>query len=223
VSQPARPAHRRPTWALAIGVLSVLAVVAVGSVAGCGLFDSRPPVAVIGDSITWQSAGPINDTLGDQWRPDVRGVPGATIGDMVEVAGSMAKRSPQQVVVNLGTNDVTRQIPAEQSAADMERLLDQFTGVDCVHLVTVFDYMVSFDAGLVTEWSQATNQALADVAQRRGVNVIDWNAVLAERQAVPGSPALLVDTVHPTPAGVDVLVEVYAQALANGCSPPPPG
>jgi lysophospholipase L1-like esterase len=194
-----------------------LGVVGVVGPAGCGLGDDRPRVAIIGDSITWQSSGPINDQLGDQWRVDVRGVPRATIGDMVAEASDMAARSPQQVVVNLGTNDVVGKVPPEQSAADLTALLDQFTGVECIHLVTVHDYIFNYDDGFVTQWSQATNEALGDVARRRGVNIIDWNTILAFRLAVPGSPDLLVDTVHPTPAGIDVLVDVYADALATGC------
>jgi hypothetical protein len=204
---------------LFVAALGVVALVAAG-LSGCGLGDDRPAVAVIGDSITWQSSGPINDELGERWRLDVRGVPRATIGEMVDVAGDMAGQSPSQVVVNLGTNDVVRKVPPAQSAADLERLLDQFTDVECIHLVTVHDYIFNYDDGFVTPWSQATNQALAEVAMRRGVKVIDWNVALAYRLAVPGSPDLLVDTVHLTPEGIDVLVDIYGEALDRGCEPP---
>lgn len=205
---------------VAVAGLGAVGLVAAG-LTGCGLGDDRPRVAVVGDSITWQSSGPINDELGDRWRLDVRGVPGATIGDMVEVAGDMAGQSPRQVVVNLGTNDVVLKVPPAQSAADLDRLLDQFTDVECIHLVTVHDYIFTFEDGFVTPWAQATNQALADVARRRGVGVIDWNATLAYRLAVPDSPDLLVDTVHLTPAGIDVLVDTYGEAL-RGCEPQSP-
>lgn len=204
--------------------MAVAAVVGITTAAatGCGLFDDRQPVAVIGDSITWQSSGPINDELGDRWRLDVRGVPGATIADMVDTAGDMADTSPQQVVVNLGTNDAARGVPPEQSAADLERLLDQFAGTRCIHLVTVHNNIFDYGEGFISERALATNVALLDVAERRGVHVIDWNQILTERLAVPGSPGLLADTVHPTPAGVEVLVDVYGDALANGCPPSVP-
>jgi lysophospholipase L1-like esterase len=217
----AQAAARATIGVAARAAMAVAAVVGVTVVVtGCGIFDEREPVAVIGDSITWQSAGSINNELGDQWRLDVRGVPGATIAEMVETAAAMASRSPQQVVVNLGTNDVARAVPPEQSAADLERLLDQFSGTPCIHLVTVHNNIFDFGEGFISERAQATNLALGDVAVRRGVNVIDWNLVLAERLAVPGSPGLLSDTVHPTPAGVEVLVDMYGDALTRGCPQP---
>ena len=209
----------RPVARPLVRLVAALTVVvwAVIGLSGCGLIDQRQPVAVIGDSITWQSSEPINDALGDRWRLDVRAVPGATMGDMVDVAGDMARLSPDQLVVNLGTNDASRKLPPEQSAADFERLLDQFSSVRCVHLVTVFDYMFTYADGFLTQWSQATNAALAEVAMRRGVEVIDWTAVVFAEQVVPGSPDMLVDTVHPTPAGVEVLVDLYGDALDRGC------
>lgn len=208
---PRRPVATRLAAGLAVAVFVVVGF------SGCGLIDQRQPVAVIGDSITWQSSGPIDDALGDRWRPDVRAVPGATIGDMVDVAGDMARGAPLQLLVNLGTNDAAGKLPPEQSAADFERLLDQFDTVRCVHLVTVYDYMFTYADGFLTPWSQVTNAALADVAVRRGVDVINWTAVVTAQQAVPGSPDMLVDTIHPTPAGVDVLVDTYAEAFERGC------
>lgn len=195
----------------AVGV--VLAVVA----GGCSLFDDRPPVAIIGDSITWQASSPIASTVGREFSVDVRAVPGATIADMVDRASRMGRREPEQLVVNLGTNDVVRNVTPGQSAADLEVLLDQFPTVKCVHVVTVHDRIFNLiDGTFYTERSQATNAALEAVAAQRGANVINWNAAL-DMASASGAPDLLSDTVHLTGDGINLLVTLYNDALRRGC------
>jgi lysophospholipase L1-like esterase len=195
----------------------VVVVAGLVAVPGCALFDDREPVAIIGDSITWGAASRIDPVLGRQWRVDVRAVPGATIGDMVETAGWMGRRAPQQLVVNLGSNDVMKGVPIEQSVADFEQLLDQFPTVSCVHLVTINNAMYNQVEGYYyTEGSLATNAALAEAASRRGVDIVDWNKALADAEA-SGGPPMLIDTVHPTDAGVELLVSLYGEALEQGC------
>lgn len=189
----------------------------LASVAGCGLFDDRPPVAIIGDSITWQASSPLASTVGRKFAVDVRAVPGASIADMVERASRMGRRAPEQLVVNLGTNDVVRNVPAAQSAADLEVLLDQFPTVKCIHVVTVHDQMFNLIDGVYyTDRSQATNRALETVAAQRGASVINWNAALA-MAAASGTPDLLSDTVHLTGDGIALLVSLYDDALTRGC------
>jgi lysophospholipase L1-like esterase len=70
---------------------------------------------------------------------------------------------------------------------------------------------------------RATNAALAEVADRRGVRVVDWTAHLAAAGAVPGTPDLLIDTVHLSDAGIDNLAGLYLDTLADGCGPPAEG
>lgn len=223
------PVHRvrltaagRPRRAVrrVVGVAAWVAVAAVVSVAvaGCGLF-AGPPVAIIGDSITWQSASALHSRLDGDYTVDLRAVPGATVGDMLGTAAEMAGNDPTQLVVNLGSNDAMKGVDPAQSAADFEAMLDTFAGVRCVHLVTVHEYIVTPDQGILRDRVLATNAALREVADRRGVQVIDWTEAVGWARLEPDSPEVLTDTVHLTPEGIDVLVGIYADALATGCPP----
>lgn len=198
---------------VAAAVVVALAVAA----SGCSLFDDRPPVAIIGDSITWQAASPIASTVGRDFSVDVRAVPGATIADMTDRASRMGRRDPEQLVVNLGTNDVVRNVSPNQSAADLAVLLDQFPTVKCIHVVTVHNRIFNLiDGDFYTERSQATNAALQAVAEQRGASIINWDAALG-MAAASGTPDLLSDTVHLTDDGIDLLVNLYNDALQRGC------
>lgn len=198
------------------GAVVVVAAVVSVVVAGCGLLGG-PPVAIIGDSITWQSASALHGRLDGDYTVDLRAVPGATMGDMLGTAAEMAGNNPTQLMVNLGSNDAMKGVDPAQSAADFATMLDTFGGVRCVHLVTVHEYIVTPDQGILRDRVLATNAALREVADQRGVEVIDWTDAVGWARLEPDSPEVLTDTVHLTPEGIDVLVGLYADALAAGC------
>lgn len=185
--------------------------------------DDRPVVGFLGDSITFQATTALEDRVPDTWRSDVRATSGATIADMAAQAARMGAEQPEAVIVNLGTNDVMQAFPPEKSAADLDLLLDQLGDPSCVVLVTVHENIVTEQDGVLADRVRATNAALAEVADRRGVRVVDWTAHLAAAGAVPGTPDLLIDTVHLSDAGIDNLVGLYLDTLADGCGPPAEG
>lgn len=183
----------------------------------------RSDVGVVGDSITVQLTPFIESASDGRFDVEIAAVSGATIGEMIDDARAVADTRPPVVVVNLGSNDVIRNVPPEQSAADLERLVDQFGGVRCLVLVTVNENMVSYTEGLLGDRAAATNAALAEVAERRGAVVIDWNDVLATQRQTPDAPDMLIDTVHLSGYGADVLTLAYLDAIANRCAPAPLG
>lgn len=200
------------------GVVLVAAVTLLGSTAaGCSWGPPPSAVGIIGDSITDQLVPGIEDGFAGQDNIDVRAVPGATIGDMLDDAARMARTAPRILIVNLGTNDVLRGVAPEQSAADFTTLLDTYRTVECVVLVSVHENMFTYDEGYLTERARATNAALAEVAAARGVTVVDWTAAIAEAQASPGSPDVLIDTIHLSLDGMLLLQDIYADAITDTC------
>ena len=191
-------------------------VVPLVALAGCG--SPRTDVGAVGDSITVQITETLESRARGRFSLEVAAVSGATIGDMVDEAATVAEARPSVLVVNLGSNDVIRGVPPEQSAADLDRLLDQFTGLGCLVIVTVNETMVSPAEGPLTDRAVATNAAIAEVAARRGAVVVDWNAILASERATPGTPDLLLDTIHVTGFGVEVLTGAYLEAVESACS-----
>ena len=193
---------------------ALLALVTLG-LAGCGR--SGTDVAVVGDSISVQLTPYLTEAAEGDFSIGIAAVSGATVGEMVDDAATLADSSPSILIVNLGSNDVIRGVPPEQSAADLERLLDQFTGVRCLVVVRVNENMFSYEKGYLTERAVATNAALAEVAARRGAVVIDWNAILDAERATPGTPDMLLDTIHVTGYGAEVLTTAYLDAVTDDC------
>jgi hypothetical protein len=204
------------TTGLVTTALVTMALV-TGALAACGLVDDRPVAGVVGDSITLQVVEEVRQQSDDDWRLDIRPMPGATIGEMLEDLDGVARRNPEQVIVNLGTNNVLRAVPPAASAAELEAMFATRGDVPCVHVVTVHDYIFSWEEGYLTDRSVAFNELLVDAAARHGAEVIDWTAVVTEARQAPEAPEVFTDTVHLAPAGIELLAEVYDRALADGC------
>jgi hypothetical protein len=80
----------------------VIALVLAPGATGCGLLDVRPDAGIVGDSITLQVVDEVRAVAGDDWRLDIRPLPGATVGDMLPEIEEFVKGRPEQVIVNLG-------------------------------------------------------------------------------------------------------------------------
>ncbi len=186
----------------------------------CTLFENQPVVGFLGDSITVQTATALEQRAPEDWQVDIRARSGVTIAEMSGEAARLGAEGPEAVVLNLGTNDVLRGVPPEQSAADLELLLDQLGNPSCVLLMTVHENIVTDEEGSLLDRARATNAALAAVAERRGVRLVDWTEHLARQQAQPDAPELLIDTVHLSTDGVDDLVGLYLASLGDRCGPP---
>jgi hypothetical protein len=185
--------------------------------AGCGLLDTRSEAGVVGDSITLQVVDEVRRQATDEWRLDIRPMPGATVGEMLPAVAAVADAGPEQVIINLGTNNVLRSVPIEQTTADLEVMFDLLASVPCVHVVTVHEYIFSWDEGYLTYRSQPVNEALVATAQARGAQVVDWTAVLTEARVPLDAPEYLTDTVHLTEDGITLLAQTYHDALTSGC------
>jgi len=183
-------------------------------VAATGADGDRPALALIGDSIFFGAAGVLEDRLGDAWELRLHAVPANTTRDQVPAALEVAAEEPpvEQVVVNLGTNDVTGQRPLDESVAALTDIVAAYPDARCIHLVTVTDRRR--DDGRVERWpeAEALNAAWRGVAASDPrIRVVDWADIL--RLADGSEPVLLEDEVHPSPAGDDALVDAVAASV----------
>jgi lysophospholipase L1-like esterase len=202
----------------AIAVLAV--VVVVGAVlAVVGWLQPRPLVLLAGDSITSYSegvlAGAIDGTFGIGGHDvEVVARPGATAGEMAPEVVAVAARQPEQVIINLGTNDAARTATVAEGLAEIERMAAAFPGARCIHLVTLSESMVAFEDP-VGPGSRAAelNQGIIDLAGRAGYHLIRWDQMVAEGTA-RGEP-LTLDSIHPDEAGAARLATAYADAIAS--------
>lgn len=212
------PERARPsTTPRAIALIAVAAVaalvLAVLGLRALGVGRDRPPVVLIGDSITANAAETARDRLGDDWALTIDGRPGYHAADQLPTAQNAARFPFRQAVVNLGTNDVTtsEQDLAETIAA-LEQIADALAGIPCVHFVTVNESM-EHGASDASVRAQRVNAAIRDLAAARpNVDVIDWAAILREEERERGT-RLTTDSVHPNEDGNEILVDAYDEAL----------
>lgn len=201
---PASPRRRRPRGALTLALAT--AALALPS---CGLFGGNS-IVLLGDSLTVlvherfaaDTDGTYDVKMSATW--------GLRIDEELDVAARVAADDPDQVVVNLGTNNVLQRYDSVASAEDLDTLVGQLSDVRCVHIVTVNEHISRLGEDYTAE-STALNEAIRTVAARRlNTHVIDWNAILTER----GTADLISeDGVHPNPAGVAALSAAYRDAV----------
>ncbi len=192
---------------------------------GCGVLDGSsgsPRVVIVGDSITHQSDEEIRAHLADQDVDlTIAAMPGATVEHMLEAVRDRDGGPADQVVINLGTNDVSSQVDPERSEALLAELIDHFADARCIHLVTINERVASpQDPGAAIR-VEALNSAIEGHAARDGVAAIDWNAVLADPPGDLEAGDLLADDgVHTSDIGQEVLADVYIEVL-DGCDETP--
>jgi lysophospholipase L1-like esterase len=210
-----RAGSERGTRAAIVAVGLVAAVVA--AVVLVGRLESRPVVVLAGDSITEQGAGAlagaIDGTFGIGGH-DVAVVArsGATAGEMEPEVVAAAAAGPEQVIINLGTNDAVRTGTVPDGLAAVERMAASFPTATCIHLVTLSESVVAFEDPVGPGQRAAEmNKGLIDLAQRNGYRLIRWDQIAAEGVA-RGEP-LTVDSIHPDGAGQARLAEAYRDAV----------
>jgi lysophospholipase L1-like esterase len=179
--------------------------------------DGRPTVAIVGDSITDQGESVLTSDLSEEWRLRIEGASGSTIAEQLKAADALGGRDPQQVIVNLGTNDVMNGDDLDQSAAALRQIVAAFPHAACIHLVTINQGIVLGGVSFAPRSAQL-NRAMTEIAaDDPRVEVLDWSRVVGADDAVDHSEGpLLRDTVHPTTSGQHVLARMYAEAL-TGC------
>lgn len=203
----------------AVAAVAALVLVAVGVVLVVGLVQPRPLVLLAGDSITELSAGALAGALDGTFGlggHDVSVVArsGATAGEMAPAVVTVAPIGPEQVIINLGTNDAVRTGTTDEGLAEIERMAAAFPDARCIHLVTLSESMVAFEDPVApAERAAAMNRGIIELAEREGYRLIRWDQIVAEANA-QGVPVTL-DSIHPDAEGERRLADAYAAAVAS--------
>ena len=187
-----------PVWLVAVSLL--------------GLSCSSTPseVAVVGDSITVLIEDRLSSGADNRW--DVAATIGATAQQMRPGAEELASGRHDQVIINLGTNDALDGVPRRTTVAQLDAMLSGFSGVDCIHLVTVGTQLPASGvdapaaAAAINEWIRRTAE------ERDGVDVIDWQGEISGDRA---GELLRPDRIHPNERGRTRLVRMMRDAVAS--------
>jgi lysophospholipase L1-like esterase len=195
----------------------VLAAPVVGGTTIAGGVDgnlSGPTVGVVGDSITQLIAPDLAMTLDTSYAYQISGIAGDTISQQLPTIEAMVSGPtgpPQDMILNLGTNDVLSHNTLWQGAFDQE--IDAVENLHCVILVTVNQIPDHNQPGIASSINAAIAQQVAD---HPNFHEIDWWSLLRE-----GNNAVLwlspYDGIHPTAAGQQELAGLYLQALQQDC------
>lgn len=200
---------RTPRLVLALVLLLALALGCSGS--------SGDRVAVVGDSITSLDQNEIQTQIGADHEVEVTGNFGDTIAQSMPGAEVVASNDYDQVIINLGTNDVIGRLPIDQSMSSLQQMIALFPTAKCVHLVDINEHMIDLrDGSSLTEQATAFNAALQDLADSEGrLSIIDWSSVTADtlNDKSPATSTLTKDSIHPTPEGYTKLLDLYQKAL----------
>ncbi len=204
--------------AVLLGALAFSNEGAPGSTAGGSAVPVRDSVAVLGDSIFFDTEATMRARLGGSYDLAIDAVPGLTTTEQIAGAERLASQAApaDQLVVNLGTNDVFRGTPLAESRRSLEAIIGQFGDARCVHLVTITDK--ARDQDPVVPWPEAVrfNEMLRTLAGDDRVRFVEWAAVLDANDA-DGSASLLNDLVHPNEAGKVALSDAVGESIA-GCA-----
>ncbi len=158
----------------------------------------------------------MTEKLGTAYDVVVDGAFGARIGDRVEAAQGHALAQPDQVVVNLGTNDVVVGTPIDVAAGAMESILTALDDVECVHVVTVGQNLIGDGVPLPMQ-SAAVNELIVDAVRRHpNAELVRWDRAQEAAAIRRGDlTALTSDGVHPDLEGQAVLADAYADVLSD--------
>jgi hypothetical protein len=173
-------------------------------------------VVMVGDSITHQSRDELHVRLDERGiSPTIEAIPRATAGLMLERARQVGMPRADQVIINVGTNDVVKGLSLDGTLTDIVSLIEMFPEARCTHLVTINGHMVSLTDHRLTARTRTLNRALHYLAQELpDVHVIDWAGLLAEGTDVPLAERLLAaDSVHTNAVGRAALADIYVDAL----------
>ncbi len=197
-------------------VLVVVILVGAGVLVGLRVFGrGGGSVLLLGDSITYGLEATARDELGDRYALAVDGIPGVVASQQVEAATSASRFAFDQAVINLGTNDVSNpDQDLNETAAALEQIVTTLDAIDCVHLVTINESMLT--NGSSGPRAQQLNQMIRDIAERHdNTDIIDWAAIV--RESEEDGESITTDTVHPNERGNELLVDAYGEAL-DACS-----
>lgn len=170
-------------------------------------------VALVGDSITEQSEATFHATLEPEYHLRVRGRGGYRIEEMEPYAIELATAKPEQVIINLGTNDVLDDWPVDKAVTALNRMIKDFAGARCLHLVTINESFYNEKLPDLGQRAAVFNLELRRIATANRIDVIDWSAAVIADGTDNSAGPITSDTVHPTERGRKVLSDLYRTAL----------
>jgi len=203
---------------LAIGVfIVVVAVLAIRLAYGAPVDDTKAPVLVLGDSITDLGQRELRDTIGPLYALSIEGQDNFRIDDLLPVAERWATRDFDQVIINVGSNDVVQGWPLEQSGDGLEHMVGLFPEARCIHVTTLSEQLPTRAASAEGNASALNETMRRLAADDRRVRVVDWNKIVVDSDAE--GIELTSDGVHPTRDGQELLVAEYEKS-ALSCGAP---
>jgi hypothetical protein len=215
---PCIKCQMRRAWFLPIGLVAP----SLGLSACHSGISGGPKVAVNGDSITVSAVWPLNNTLAPAEYVHVHGQGGLTIAQTLPELQTMLtdpEGTPNDVIVESGTNDVFQRDTTWQAALDTE--VGMLASTQCVIFVNVSSYADWFgDQEGLPQLVPGVNAAIAQVVSKNPhFHLLDWNAFITqpgnfEVYIMQGPAGLLV---HPNAAGQQVLANMEQQALQQDC------
>ncbi|MEI2653585.1 MAG: GDSL-type esterase/lipase family protein [Microthrixaceae bacterium] len=198
------------TTRTALGALAT--VLLLTPLAGCGIVGGGNSVVLVGDSLTVLVSDQVAAEAKADYDIEVTATWGVRIDEELDPAAVAAESSPDQVIINIGTNNVLQRHDTTASAEDLAAMLDLFDDASCLHLVTVNERINRLGDDFGPD-AAAFNAKLREIAARRlNTHVIDWNQIVADHVA---DGIISEDSVHPTPAGVKLLADAYVGALRD--------
>jgi len=205
-----------------LGVIALsLLVVATGVLAWRARASSRHTpfgrVLVFGDSITDISASMLHERFDPSFTMTVSGVGGARATERVASAQELTDRRPEQLIIELGTNDVLQGTSLDDAIGAVTKIATSFPGLRCVHVVNINEQMVSFSQPDLPQRAADMNRRIRAAAEQHGWDVVEWNTIVDRYEAAhePDGP-LTTDTVHPTAIGQELLANAYDDVM-QGC------
>ncbi len=197
----------------AVGAFVVVAALILHAASG----RDGDSVVLIGDSITDWNEGPLTDALGDTYALAIRARAGAETAEMMPDAVAVALAAkPDQVVINLGTNDMAAGRSVSDTISALEAMVRLFPEAECVHVVTINTHMRTLEDPEDVQRTEDLNSAIRSLPDRfPNVDILPWDEIIdADWEEHPPAGTLTEDTIHPTnAAGRERLVELYSDAL----------
>ena len=190
--------------------IAACALIATGCIGG-----AEGGVTLLGDSITSLASLDATEQLKDFDSVKDRSVWGIRVDEQIPTAEEIADRRPDQVVLNLGTNDVVQGRDTATIVEDYATILDTLDDIACVHVVTLNEHMKE-DPALSARAAEVNVGIRELAAGHDNVSLTEWSQIFA----YPADNGLLMDDkLHPNEEGAKKLGGAIA-LMAQNCELP---